>query len=186
MVGNFGTLPAVTMPSSHNAGDLGVRLIGAPHDYALTQEDLAKRSDAHMDIDTVGEGTIIIAPVKVNAADIIIGDVHAMQGDGEIAGHTTDVSAEATVEVEVIKKLDNDGPILLPRMEGLPPLARLPSIEEIEIAQSVARKYGFAIQTEVAPIQVVGTGANLNAATINGLERMAQLSAMDINQVKIA
>jgi acetamidase/formamidase len=184
MIGNLGTLPGITLPSSHNAGDFGVFLIGAPHDHAITEEDLAKRSDTHMDIDSVGEGAIVIAPVKVAQAGIIVGDVHAMQGDGEIAGHTTDVSAEVTIEVEVIKKLANDGPILLPLMEHLPPLARLPSNEELEAARSIASKGGFDIQTEVAPIQVVGSGANLNEATMNGLERMAKLSDMDIDEVK--
>lgn len=184
MIGNFGTLPGVTMPSSHNAGDFGVFLIGAPHDHAISEEDLAKRSDAHMDIDSVGEGAIVIAPVRVEQAGIIVGDVHAMQGDGEIAGHTTDVSAEVTVEVEVIKRLANDGPILLPLMEDLPPLARLPSSEELEIARSLAKKNGFNLQTEVAPVQVVGSGADLNQATMNGLERMAKLADMDIDEVR--
>ena len=184
MIGNFGTLPGVTMPSSHNAGDFGGFLIGAPHDHAITEDDLAQRSDAHMDIDSVGEGAIVIAPVKVDQAGIIVGDVHAMQGDGEIAGHTTDVSAEVTIEVEIIKKLANDGPILLPLMEDLPPLARLPTNEELETARSLASRSGFEIQTEVAPIQVVGSGANLNEATMNGLERMAKLAGMDIDEVK--
>ena len=184
MIGNLGTLPGVTMPSSHNAGDFGGFLIGAPHDHAITEDDLAQRSDAHMDIDSVGEGAIVLAPVKVDQAGIIVGDVHAMQGDGEIAGHTTDVSAEVTLEVEVIKKLANDGPILLPLMEDLPPLARLPTNEELETARSIAGRSGFEIQTEVAPIQVVGSGANLNEATMNGLERMAKLADMDIDEVK--
>lgn len=184
MIGNYGTLPGVEMPSSHNAGDFGTFLVGAPHDHAITEADLALRSDAHMDVDTVGEGTIVIAPVKVDQAGIIVGDVHAMQGDGEISGHTTDVSAEVTMGVEVIKGLGNDGPLLIPLMEDLPPLARLPSSNEMEIARSVAKKYNIELQTEVAPIQVVGTGGDLNAATMNGLERMAQLCAMDINEVK--
>jgi acetamidase/formamidase len=184
MIGNLGTLPGVTMPSSHNAGDFGGFLIGAPHDHAITVDDLAQRSDAHMDIDSVGEGAIVIAPVKVDQAGIIVGDVHAMQGDGEIAGHTTDVSAEVTLEVEVIKKLENEGPILLPLMEDLPPLARLPTDEELEAARSLAGQSGFEIQTEVAPIQVVGSGSNLNEATMNGLERMAKIADMDIDEVK--
>jgi acetamidase/formamidase len=184
MIGNFGTLPGITMPSSHNAGDFGGFLIGAPHDHAITEKDLGLRTDAHMDIDSVGEGAIVIAPVKVEQAGIIIGDVHAMQGDGEIAGHTTDVSAEVTVEVEVIKKLANDGPIILPLMKDLPPLAQLPAGEEWESARSLAGRSGFDIQADVAPIQVVGSGANLNEATMNGLERMAKLAGMDVDEVK--
>ena len=69
-------------------------------------------------------------------------------------------------------------------MENLPPLARLPSNEELEAARSLASRSGFDIQTEVAPIQVVGSGANLNEATMNGLERMAKLADMDIDEVK--
>jgi len=95
-----------------------------------------------------------------------------------------DDPAEVTIEVEVIKKLANDGPILLPLMEDLPPLARLPTNEELETARSLAGRSGFEIQTEVAPIQVVGSGANLNEATMNGLERMAKLAEMDIDEVK--
>jgi formamidase len=184
MIGNMGTLPGITMPSSHNAGDFGVFLIGAPHDHAITEDDLAQRTDAHMDIDSIGEGAIVIAPVKVEQAGIIVGDVHAMQGDGEIAGHTTDVSAEVTLEVEVIKNIANDGPILLPLMENLPPLARMPTSEELEAARSLAGRSGFDIQTDVAPIQVVGSGANLNEAVMNGLERMAKLADMDIDEVR--
>lgn len=184
MIGSIGTLPGISMPSSHNAGDFGVFLVGAPHERAITEEDLVNRSDAHMDIDSVGEGAIVIAPVKVDQAGIIVGDVHAMQGDGEIAGHTTDVSAEVTLDVEVIKGLANDGPIILPLMENLPPLARLPSSAELEAAWSLARKNGFEIQTGVAPIQVVGSGADLNAATMNGLERMAKLADMSVDEVK--
>jgi hypothetical protein len=46
MVGNFGTCPAVPIPSSHNAGDFGAFLVGAPHEYALTEEQLEMRTMA--------------------------------------------------------------------------------------------------------------------------------------------
>ena len=72
----------------------------------------------------------------------------------------------------------------MPLMEDLPPLARLPTNEELETARSLAGRNGFESQTEVAPIQVVGSGANLNEATMNGLERMAKLAEMDIDEVK--
>jgi acetamidase/formamidase len=94
MVGNIGSCPSVAMPSSHNAGDFGSFLINASHQYALTPEQLLQRTDGHMDINEVGEGAMVIVPVKVAQAGIYVGDVHAMMGDGEVAGHTTDVSAE--------------------------------------------------------------------------------------------
>src|SRR5208283_2270522 len=97
-IGNIGTTPPKVMPDSHNAGDFGQFLVGAPHMYAWTQEELnEKRTDGHMDINSVREGAILICPVKLDGAGIYIGDVHAMQGNGEIAVHTTDVSGEVTV-----------------------------------------------------------------------------------------
>jgi len=187
MIGNIGTIPAVDIPSSHNAGDVGQFLVGAPHQYSIKKEDLLKRTDSHMDIDTVGKGSILIAPVKVQGAGIIVGDAHAMQSDGEIAGHTTDVSAEVTAEVELVKNQNNDGPILLPNLKDLPPLARpfaLLSSNERREAQKVAEEFGFDLRTDLAPVQVVGSGANLNEAVDNGLDRMAKMSGMKLDEVK--
>jgi len=87
-MGQLGTTPAVRMPDSHNAGDFGVFLVGAPHDYAITDEQLELRTDGHMDIDAVRPGAILVAPVKVPGAGVYMGDMHALQGDGEIVGHT--------------------------------------------------------------------------------------------------
>jgi len=184
MVGNIGSCPAVAMPSSHNAGDFGSFLINAPHKYALTPEQLLQRTDGHMDINEVGEGAMVIVPVKVAQAGIYIGDVHAMMGDGEVAGHTTDVSAEVIIEVKVIKGLAIDGPIVLPCSENLPCLARPYTDIEKDEAARLARKYNLPIVTDVYPLQVVGSGADLNAATANGLTRMAALTGYSLAEVK--
>jgi len=69
MVG-IGHVPAVPIPSSHNAGDFGAFLVGAPHEYALTEEQLEMRTDGHMDINEVVEGSIVICPVKVEGGGI--------------------------------------------------------------------------------------------------------------------
>ncbi|KYO64473.1 acetamidase/formamidase family protein [Thermovenabulum gondwanense] len=184
MIGNIGSCPAIPMPSSHNAGDFGSFLLGAPHDYALNEEQLLLRTDGHMDINEIREGTMLIVPVKVPGAGIYIGDVHAMMGDGEIAGHTTDVSAEVIIEVKVLKGLKIEGPIVLPNLEDLPYLARPYTVEEKNKAFNLAQYYGFEVETEMYPLQVVGTGADLNKATINGLERMANLTGLSISEVK--
>lgn len=123
-MGQLGTTPAVDVPDSHNAGDFGSYLLGAPHRHALTPEQLEHRTDGHMDIDAVRAGAVVIAPVKVPGAGIYLGDMHAMQGDGEIAGHTCDVSGTVTLHVQVLKGLGIDGPIILPVAEDLPFLAR--------------------------------------------------------------
>lgn len=182
-LGNIGTTPAIDMPDSHNAGDFGAFLVGAPHEYGLAEGDLAHRTDGHMDIDAVREGAILICPVKVAGGGIYLGDMHAMQGDGEIAGHTTDVSGRATLRVSVMKGLGNDGPILLMRPDDLPPLARPLSTDERAAAERLAREWGMDGIEASGPISFVGSGANLNAATENGLDRATAVLGLSRDEV---
>ena len=183
-MGQLGTMPAICMPDSHNAGDFGSFLIGAPHQYAITAEQLERRTDGHMDIDIVRAGAIVICPVKIPGGGIYLGDMHALQGDGEIAGHTCDVSGIVTLQVRVLKGLAIEGPILLPLPEDLPFLARPLSGTERAQAVAVAEDWGIEHLEESAPISFVGTGPNLNAATDNGLMRAARILEMTVPEVK--
>jgi len=184
-MGQLGTTPSMPIPDSHNAGDFGSFLIGAPHEYALTAEQLAQhRTDGHMDIDAVRTGAILICPVKTPGGGVYLGDMHALQGDGEIAGHTCDVSGTVTLQVQVLKSLNIDGPILFPVTEDLPFLARPLSDSEKMKAMHVARQWGLEGLEESAPISVIGTGPDLNAATDNGLQRAATLLEMTVPEVK--
>ena len=183
-MGQLGTSPSITIPDSHNAGDFGAFLIGAPHRYAITAAELAEhKTDGHMDIDAVRRGSILVCPVKVDGGGIYLGDMHALQGDGEIAGHTCDVSGTVTLEVEVIKGLNIDGPVLFPVAEDLPFLARPLTEEEKIRALALARRHGMEALEETAPVSVVGTGPDLNAATDNGLARAAELLGMTVPEV---
>jgi formamidase len=182
-LGNIGTTPAIDMPDSHNAGDFGQFLVGAPHEYGITKEQLEARTDGHMDIDSVREGAVLICPVKVPGGGVYLGDAHAMQGDGEIAVHTTDVSAAVTLEVRLVKNLRIGGPILLPPIEDLPHLARPLAATEKEAARRLAKKLGQDTLEELAPIQMVGSGANLNDATDNGVARLAELLGISKEEV---
>ena len=92
-LGQLGTSPSTTMPDSHNAGDFGAFLVGAPHKFAIDAQELrTHKTDGHLDIDAVRAGAILVCPVKVPGGGVYLGDMHAMQGDGEIAGHTADVA----------------------------------------------------------------------------------------------
>jgi formamidase len=184
-MGQLGTTPSKTMPDSHNAGDFGSFLIGAPHAYSLSAEELAEhRTDGHLDIDAVRAGAILICPVKLPGGGVYMGDMHALQGDGEIAGHTCDVSGTVTLQVELLKGLGIDGPLLLPLEEDLPFLARPLSAPERTRAEELVRQWGLDGLEESAPISVIGTGPDLNSATDNGLERAAALLGMEVPEVK--
>ena len=182
-LGQLGTMPAVRLPDSHNAGDFGAFLLGRSHDYAVSAEELEHRTDGHMDCDAVRAGAILIAPVKVPGGGVYLGDMHALQGDGEIAGHTCDVAGTVTLQVHVIKGLTLEGPILLPVPEDLPYLARPLSAEELDRARALARHWNIPQIERSAPISVLGTGPDLNSATDNGLRRAARLLDMTVPEV---
>jgi acetamidase/formamidase len=183
-LGQIGTSPSTTIPDSHNAGDFGAFLIGAPHRFALDAQELQRhKTDGHMDIDAARAGAILVCPVKVEGAGVYLGDMHALQGDGEIAGHTCDVAGTVTLQVEVVKGLGNDGPILFPVEEDLPFLARRLEAAERERALALARRHGIAELEDAYPVSVVGTGPDLNSATDNGLARAADLFGMTVPEV---
>jgi acetamidase/formamidase len=173
------------MPDSHNAGDFGSFLIGASHQYALTAQELqTHKTDGHMDIDAVRAGAILVCPVKLPGAGLYLGDMHALQGDGEIAGHTCDVSGTVTLQVEVLKGLGIDGPVLFPVAEDLPYLARPLTREERLRASALGRRYGVEQIEDSLPISVIGTGPDLNSATDNGLARAAELLDLPVGEIR--
>lgn len=184
-MGQLGTTPSHPMPDSHNAGDFGSFLLGAPHEYALTPEQLTQhKTDGHMDIDAVRAGAVLVCPVKVKGGGVYLGDMHALQGDGEIAGHTCDVSGTVTLEVHVIKGLKIDGPILFPVLEDLPFMAKPLSADEKENAIALGKQWGVDKLEDSTPICFIGTGPDLNSAIDNGLNRASELLAMSVPEVK--
>ncbi len=182
--GNLGSIPAIDLPSSHNCGDFGAFLVGAEHEFAVTEEQLKLRTDVHMDIDSVRQGSVLIVPVKVDGAGIYAGDVHAMIGDGEIAVHTTDIGARLVVRVDVIKGLELDGPLLLPPPEDLPFLARPFSADEVARGKALAAANRTTLEGPVLPVQVLGSGPMVNAAVENAVMRTARLFSMTSDEVR--
>ncbi|MCS7105066.1 MAG: acetamidase/formamidase family protein [Thermofilaceae archaeon] len=183
-LGQLGSTPAVDIPDSHNAGDFGAFLINAPHPYSITREQYERDlTDGHLDVDSVRPGSIVIVPAKVEGAGIYAGDAHGMQGDGEVAGHTTDITAEALVRVEVVKNLSLEGPILLPPEEDLPPLAKPWRKDEWMEVRRLAKELNVEVE-ESAPVQVIGSGPTINEAAQRGFERAARLFKMSVEEVR--
>lgn len=182
-LGQLGTTPAVDTPDSHNAGDFGQFLVGAPHDYGIESAGLGEMTDGHMDINRVREGAILIAPVRVPGGGVYLGDMHAMQGDGEIAGHTADVAGIAVLEVTLLKNLPIEGPLLLPVLQDLPHLARPLSHKELVAAQRLADKWNVEPEKNL-PLGFVGTGATLNEGVDAALQRASNFLGMSLEEVK--
>ncbi|MDG5817783.1 acetamidase/formamidase family protein [Natronococcus sp. A-GB7] len=184
-IGNVGTTPSVELPDSHNAGDFGQFLLETDHDWGLESEaELEARTDGHMDIPEVRAGATLICPVKVDGAGVYVGDLHANQGDGELSLHTTDVSGTVRMDVEVIKGLEIDGPLLLPNEEDLPFISKPYSDDELEAGRALADEHDVDLLDEMGPIQVVGTGATINDATENAFDRAGTLLEMSEGEVR--
>jgi len=132
-------------------------------------------TDAHLDSDAVTTGAILICPVKRRGGGIYFGDVHAIQGGGELAGHTLDVAAEVEIEVlRVISGLGLEGPILLPPEEFLAPVMSPYTAEELAAGRKLAQQYNVELEA-MGPIEFIGTGATTNAASENALDRAQSL-----------
>lgn len=183
-LGNIGTMPSQDLPDSHNAGDFGSFLVDAPHAFGLSREALeAHKTDGHMDTNSVREGAIVICPVKVPGAGVYMGDMHAQQGNGEVAGHATDVAGEVELQVEVIKGLAIDGPILLQRPDDLPPMARPMTAAQRAHVRALGDRYGQTTIEANAPITFIGSAPTLNEATKVGLERAARVTGLPYNEI---
>ncbi|MEF8807965.1 acetamidase/formamidase family protein [Natronomonas sp.] len=184
-IGNIGTTPSREFPDSHNAGDFGQFLIGADHDWGLESEDeLEARTDGHMDSNDVRPGATLICPVEIEGAGLYVGDLHANQGDGELSLHTTDVSGKTELEVELVKDVGLDGPLLLPNESDLPDIARPYTDEEREAGAELADQYGVDDVRDAAPVQFIGSGATINDATDNAFERAGNLFGMTEGEVR--
>ncbi len=81
MIGTIGTAPAAGTPKTQVPGEHG----------------------GNMDIREMGEGVSLYLPVSVPGALLSMGDLHAVQGDGETVICALEIRGEVTVQVTVLK-----------------------------------------------------------------------------------
>lgn len=179
-IGNIGCSPKKPIPSSRNCGDSFSSLKKNGYD-SLDKSDL---TDAHMDVKNVKEGSIVISPVKINGAGVYFGDVHAMQGNGELAGHTTDISASIIVEIHLIKNFKLDGPIIIPNSFDLSPELQFYSDEEINYISDTFKDVSSGNITKLIPIQYVGSGSTLEEGIENAIDRISDFTGYSKDEVR--
>lgn len=175
MIGNIGCCPAKRSPASKNAGDYYLSISKTDLFEGLTKDEI---NDAHMDIKSIGEGCVVISPVLVPGAGLYVGDVHLTQGDGEIAGHTLDVSAKVSFRVKLLKGLKLNGPLVLPNADELDRRFVPFTEEEYENANKVLARYGMKMNVRNYPIQIIGSGTNMNEGLENALDRAEKLTGL--------
>jgi amidase len=67
----------------------------------------------NMDLSQITVGATLYLPVRVDGALLHMGDVHAVQGEGELSGAAVEMPAKTTIEIGLVK----DRPISWPRLE---------------------------------------------------------------------
>ena len=102
----------------------------------------------NMDASDVREGATVFLPVFHEGAHFYFGDVHALQGDGEICGSGLETTAEVTLQFDLIKGKK----IAWPRIENsdylmtvgsVRPLSDALRIAAVEMIEWLVAEYGF-------------------------------------------
>ncbi len=88
MIGTIGVAPKLESISSNSVG---------PH-------------GGNMDILEISIGSKVFFPIYNEGALLFIGDVHAVQGEGELCGTAIEMPAEVTLKVDLIKNCKIDWP----------------------------------------------------------------------------
>lgn len=110
-----------------------VGTIGVSPSYEAVQTLAPGPHGGNMDCPDVKPGNILYLPVNVEGALFGLGDVHAVQGDGEICGTAVEVSAKVTVKFTVHRKA-----ISWPRVESEDMVMAVCSARPLEDAARLA------------------------------------------------
>lgn len=91
----------IALPYRPMIGTIGT----APHPEvdAISSSALPGRHGGNMDIPGICPNSTVQLPVFHDGGLLYVGDVHAIQGDGEISGVAVEMPAEVTLRVDLIK-----------------------------------------------------------------------------------
>ena len=122
----------------------------------------------NMDSSDAREGTTVYLPIFHEGAYFYFGDVHALQGDGEIIGSGLETTADVTFQIDVIKGRR----IRWPRMEdendimvagSVRPLIDAFRIAQVELIEWLVEDYGF---DKLDAFQIVSQAGHTRVANV--------------------
>ncbi|HJR62045.1 MAG TPA: acetamidase/formamidase family protein [Vicinamibacterales bacterium] len=122
----------------------------------------------NMDSSDAREGTTVYLPIFHDGALFYFGDVHALQGDGEIVGSGLETTADVTFQFDLIKGRR----IRWPRMEdetdimvagSVRPLVDAFRIAQVELIEWLVDEYGFE---KMEAYQVVSQAGHSRIANV--------------------
>jgi acetamidase/formamidase len=110
---------------------------GVPYDFG-----------GNFDTSDAKVGATVYLPIFHEGAYFYFGDVHALQGDGEITGSGIETSADVTLQIDVIKgrtidwpRIEDDDHIMV--VASLKPLIDAFRLAHVEMIRWLETDYGF-------------------------------------------
>ena len=126
----------------------------------------------NMDTSDAREGATVYLPIFHEGAYFYFGDVHALQGDGEITGSGIETSADITLQIDLIKdkkiewpRLENEGFIMV--AGSIRPLIDAFRIAHVEMVKWLESDYGFDRWEALQLLSQVGSARIANVVDPN-------------------
>ena len=126
----------------------------------------------NMDASDVREGTTVHLPIFHDGALFYFGDVHALQGDGEIVGSGLETTADVTFQFDLIKgrrirwpRLEDENDIMV--AGSVRPLVDAFRIAQIELIAWLVDEYGFDKMDAYQIVSQAGTSRIANVVDPN-------------------
>ncbi|MCK7478412.1 MAG: acetamidase/formamidase family protein [Candidatus Moduliflexus flocculans] len=148
------------------------RLATAPPDDQAVPGGVPSTFGGNMDTSEAREGTTVYLPVYHEGAGFYFGDVHALQGDGEVIGSGIETSADVAFEFGLLEKEDR---LAAARERGLHhgrrarpvPLIDAFRIAHVEMVKWLESEYGFDRWEALQVLSQVGTAQVANVVDPN-------------------
>lgn len=121
-----------------------IGVIGTAPKEDVRSTALPGEHGGNLDIKDLGMGSIVYLPVEVSGGLLSMGDIHAVQGDGETVICALEMSGKITVKIDVMKnRTDIPTPFVISKEKYLTTAAS-PSLDEASVL--AARKMHMFLQ----------------------------------------
>ncbi len=126
----------------------------------------------NMDTSEACAGVVVYLPIFHEGAYFYFGDVHALQGDGEITGSGIETSAQVTLQIDLIKNKKIDWPRLensefIMVAGSVRPLIDAFRIAHVEMVKWLEADYGFDRWEALQVLSQVGSAQIANVVDPN-------------------
>lgn len=155
------------MPQSHRHVEAPLNpfigSIGVAPRYGCVENTLTPGEfGGNMDCVDTAQGATLYLPVWVQGAYLAWGDVHALQGDGEVNGTAAECTAETTLRLEVVKGRHAEWPRIVNATHLMVAGSTRPLMDAVRLAQMellgwLVDEYGYQREEAWQLMAQVGT-----------------------------